>query len=201
MSHTERRSEPTCPPTATAAASRVAVALGLCLALALAVGCGAPEEAAPVAGEPAPRVERPELGIALAAVPEGFSVSGEAADELVLVRGDGSPGRLAFIPGSPVTGSVNLVDAVNGHKAETLEQPNGEYKGMIELGSPLGTAFASRGRYDEGGSTVEDFRIFVIHPAGDRVLNLVYRYPAGDDTAERRDQLLSALAEVEASGD
>ena len=165
-----------------------------CLALALAVACGGTPEPATEAAAPAQRVENAGLGIALGSVPTGFSLATNAGETLELQPDGERPGKLSFT----IQGGHNLVDAVNGHRDSTVTQPDGEYKGQIELGSHLGTAFASRGQYTgEDGATVEDFRIFVLHPEGRGVLTLIYSYPAGDDTAARRDELLGTLGEVE----
>jgi hypothetical protein len=183
--------------------SRLAVpglkALGPLAALALALACGpskpAGEAAAPSTAS-GPRTENAALGIALAAVPAAFRVEVNSGADLRLARADGAPGTLHFEV-TPVAGGVNLIEALKAHKDEVLARPGGDYKGQIELRSPLGTTFASRGRFGAEGSTTEEFRVFAVHPSGGMLLTMVYSYPAGDDTAARRDELLAVLAEIE----
>jgi len=193
-----------------AAAAPGARAFALLAALTLAVACGTPkpaEEAAPVDPAAGPRTENAALSIALASVPAAFRVEVNEVSELRLVRSDGTPGTLHFEV-TPVLGGVNLIEALKGHQQAIEAQPGGEYKGQIELRSPLGTTFASRGRYgvvrpdaveSEGGVT-EEFRVFGIHPDGSQLLTIVYSYPAGTDTAARRDELLALLGEIEPVG-
>lgn len=148
----------------------------------------------------AERVESPELGVAIAALPAYFSVAVNREDalELVPAAADGT-GRLAVIVGEAEEGGINLIAAVEDHQAEVLARSGGEYKGQRELVSQLGTTFYSRGRYDSDEGIIEETAIFAIHPWGDRILRLVYRYPAGDDTRERlEEQLFEVLGEIEA---
>ena len=66
-----------------------------------------------------------------------------------------------------------------------------------ELVSPLGTAFYSRGRFTLDGEAVEEAKIFSLHPDGDRILTLRYRYPAGVDSSVRVQQLFDVLGTIE----
>jgi hypothetical protein len=167
------------------------------LALALACGPGKPaQEAAPPQPAPGPRTENPALGIALATVPATFRVEANAGADLRLVRADGAPGSLHFEL-TAAAGGVNLIEALKAHQEAIQARPGGDYKGQIELRSPLGTTFASRGRFGTEGATTEEFRIFAVHPDGDKLLTIVYSYPAGEDTPARRDELLAVLGEVE----
>lgn len=150
--------------------------------------------------EPAQRVENAEVGIVLADVPDFFALEINDGSRLELVPADGATaGRVFVRAGEPESGGINLVAAVEEHK-EAILAASGEYQGQRELGTPLGTAFYSRGRYlDDGGQTTEETVIFMVHPRGDRTLQLVYRYPAGDDSKERiQDQLFSLLEVLEA---
>lgn len=169
------------------------------LILLAACGGSEPEPTAPAAAPQ--RVENRALGLAVAALPDSLVVAVNQDGELVLEPADERPGALRFEVASPPRGGVNLVQAVNDHKAAIEERPGGDYRGQVELMSPLGTAYASRGRYTgEGGETVEELVILTIHPTGDRLLSLAYTYPATGDTEERRDELLSLLGEVEGTG-
>jgi len=157
----------------------------------------------PPAEPEAPAAERIEcsgLGVAIAALPAWFRVAVHRDDalELVPAAADGT-GRLAVVVGEVEDGGINLIAAVEEHQAEILARPGGEYKGQRELTSQLGTTFYSRGRYDSDEGVIEETMIFAIHPWGDRILRLVYRYPAGDDTRERlEEQLFEVLGEIEA---
>ena len=173
--------------------------LGLLLLLGL-VGCQAEQqEAAPSAPEPV-RVENAEVGIALASLPAFFRVDVNEGDRLVLAPADPAvAGELTISAGEPQRSGINLVAAIEEHKAQLAERADGEFKGQRELGGPLGTAFYSRGRYTgDDGTAMEEIKIFVIHPWGDRRLNLDYVYPAGDDSAQRlQDQMFEVFGELE----
>lgn len=166
--------------------------------LFLLVGCQqqTTEEPPP----PRERAENPQVGIALAGVPEFFKVEVNEGDHFSLVPKDETiSGRVFIRTGDKGVGGVNLVAAVEKHR-EGIEAIEGaEYKGQRELGSHLGTAFYSRGRFpDDGGQITEETIVFLVHPWSDRTLQLVYRYPAGEDSKERlQDQLFSILEELE----
>ena len=172
--------------------------VGIALFVSIFSACQKPaEEAAPTVVE---RVENTELGLAIAALTPFFKVASNdgASIELIPSAADGT-GRLEIVAGEPETGGINLVAAVEDHKARVLERPNGDYKGQREMISPMGTTFYSRGRYQGDEGEIEETIVFTIHPWGDRQLHLVYRYPAGEDTKERlQDQLFDVLGELEA---
>jgi hypothetical protein len=143
-------------------------------------------------------VEHPDVGLALATVPEIFRI--ERMDEngivLELVEGEG---RLEIVPGEVET-SINLVAAVEAHKAEILERPGGDYKGGREMVVEQfpGAAYYSRGRFEGEAGPVEETVVFLIHPWKERQLRVVYTYPAGDDSAARlQDQLFAVVEELE----
>ncbi len=172
------------------------------VAIVLTLGLGAckQKEEAP-APPPAERVENSQLGVAIAALPPVFKVAANEGTRLELVpAAEGLTGTLAVVAGEAETGGINLVAAVEDHKTEIEAREGGEYKGQRELGSQLGTAFYSRGHYPgDDGATVEETVIFLVHPWGDRTLQLVYRYPAADDTKVRiEDHLFAVLGELEA---
>jgi hypothetical protein len=58
-------------------------------------------------------------------------------------------------------------------------------------------AWYSRGRFDDGTGEVEEFRVSTLHPVQNRQMTLFYRYPADDDSAERLNDLLLVLSEIE----
>ncbi|MEM7585866.1 MAG: hypothetical protein AAF560_20925 [Acidobacteriota bacterium] len=169
-----------------------AVRLSLVLALLMAtVGCQKAEEPA----SPPVRVENASLGVAIAALsPDDFVVtsSNGAAIELA-PSAEGAVGKVSVVAGEAEIGGINLVEAVKQHKAEIVARPDGDYKGSTEYMSPLGTTFASRGRYTEDGGTVEERIIYMVHPWGDRTLKVIYTYPAAEDTQERLDALMSGV--------
>ncbi len=168
----------------------------LAAALALAACSRAPEEARE---PPAERVENPELGIAIADLPDDFRLAGAGSStiELELIEGEG---RIEIAAGEPETG-INLVAAVEEHKSSILERPGGDYKGGRELQVVHlpGAAFYSRGRFENAaGVLTEETVVFLIHPWEDRQLRVTYTYPAGDDSASRlQDQLFPVVEELE----
>lgn len=147
---------------------------------------------------PGPRVERPDLGIALASVPTPFELEASAATGIVLVvRNPEGDGRLSIEAGPAEPGAINLVEQVEKRKAVFEGLPEGEYHGRNELGGSLGPMFTARGSYRSGAARIEEIWAFTVHPRANRLLVFTYRYPAGDDSAERASQLLHLLGEVE----
>jgi hypothetical protein len=118
-------------------------------------------------------------------------------DQMILGPADPtSGGRVRFEVRSPEA-SQNIPGAVGAHQAFVEAQEGGDYKGAQELISPLGTTFYSRGRYTLDGESIEETIIFALHPAGDRMMTITYRYPAGVDSSVRVQTLFDVLAEVE----
>jgi len=171
------------------------------LALAFgATGCRRAQE--PEAAPAGERIENAATGVAIAALPPVFRLVAIDGERIVLgMSEEGAAGELVITPGEPEIGGINLVAAVENHQQEILNRPGGEYKGQRELDSPLGTAFYSRGRYrasEDGDALEEETVIFLVHPWGDRTLQLIYRYPAGEDSTERiQDHLFALLGEIE----
>ncbi|MYF95244.1 MAG: hypothetical protein F4210_07005 [Holophagales bacterium] len=63
---------------------------------------------------------------------------------------------------------------------------------------PFGAARYSRGRFQaEDGATLQRIRLFMVHPMENRLVNLVYDHPPGDnaDTAARVNNHLLVLLE------
>ena len=179
------------------AALLLAAAVG---AAVLTAGC-AREEAAPP--EPV-RVENAALGIALDipgdAPVEVEDASGETIRLARAAEGEVGPGTLVFATGPPPEYGPNLVEAVKEREAELEGLPDGEFYGQLELGSQLGPAYATRGRFtDESGEKVEETRIYVVHPTQrDQLMWLTYRYvPSPGDTEARRAQALDAFGWIE----
>ncbi len=163
------------------------------LLVVAAAGCARQQSPAPAA--PAgPAVVNADLGIALATLPEGFTVETNQASELVFAPvNPATPGRITFQVGPEETG-VNLVAAVKAHQAQVESEPDAAYEGARELVGPLGSAFWSRAKVDGH----EEVKLFTIHPSGNRLLTITYTYPANGDSGQRVQQALDVLAEVEA---
>lgn len=172
--------------------------LALTAALVLAGGC---QPSVPETAETPPearRVENAALGVAIADLIPFFEVAENEGPAIVLTPVEGE-GRLVISAGEPES-SINLVAAVEAHQADVESRPGGDYKGGRELRVPAmpGAAFYSRGRYQGASGTVEETTIFFIHPWQDRQLHVTYTYPAGDDSAERlQDQLFAVAGELE----
>jgi hypothetical protein len=142
-------------------------------------------------------VSNSNLGIRIVALPEGLRVAENQGSTLELRPADESVvGVIRFAVG-PEQDGINLVAAVHEHQARIADLNDGDYKGAQELQTPYGAAFYSRGRYDENGVPQEETALFMIHPTQSRLLTLTYRYPAGDDSAARVEQLIGVLAEIE----
>jgi hypothetical protein len=167
----------------------------LLLPLVLSLACTPAEGPAPAAPT---SVENAELGVRVASVPDGFEVTENTGATLELApTGEGAAGAVVVRVGPRETG-VNLVAAVEDHREEIEGRTDGTYHGARELEGPLGVAFYSRGSYaSQDGSRVEETLVTAIHPDGDRRLDLVYTYPAGDDSANRVTSLIDLLARVE----
>lgn len=146
---------------------------------------------------PAPRIENSELGIAIAALPSPFVVGTNDGPALAL-RAPAASGEatLYFETTAELSGGINLVAEAEGMQDWFEQQPDGQYFGNLELGTPLGPAFTSRGSYVLDGVAVEEIRVFAIHPTSNRLLRLTYRYPPGEGK-ERLQQLAEVLGEVE----
>jgi hypothetical protein len=142
-------------------------------------------------------VDNAELGIRLAAVPEGLAVTINQGTKLELHPTDeGVEGVMSFNVG-PEQHAINLVAAVQDHQAKIEALPGGEYQGAQELSGDAGVVYYSRGRFSEGEATVEETVLFLIHPSDYRLLEIHYRYPAADDSAARVGQLIEVLSELE----
>lgn len=138
-----------------------------------------------------------ELGIQLAAVPAPFKVVENKGTSLQLaVDGDPTKGRVDFFVGPPQPSGVNLVAEINSKKPEIEAQPGGKFLGTVELGTPIGSAFTARGQYDGPTGRMEETWVLALHPSGDRLLSMVYRYPANKDSGKRVEQMMDLVGEV-----
>jgi hypothetical protein len=158
-------------------------------------------EAVPAA-EPT-RVESPGLGLALS-IPAGSGAEMEEAGpevlRVALAATEDLPAgsTVTYAAEPPQSAGVNLVEAVNQRAQEVEARPEGDFLGQLELGGPLGPAYSTRARFTEEGQEVEEIRIFTVHPAGDRLLHMTYRYqPDPGLTKQRMDQALEAFGWIE----
>lgn len=148
------------------------------------------------------RVENPALGLAIADLPRGWEVSVNRDDELELTRTEGLPPGRAWIELGPVEEvGINLIDVIGGQRALFESLPAGSFSGNGELVLPDGRpAYYSRGTYRHEEELVEEFRISLLHPTQNRLLQIFYRYPVGEDSRERLDDVLLLLEQIEAVG-
>ncbi len=142
-------------------------------------------------------VENLDLDIRLTAIPDGLVVADNQGASLELRPADEPIGGMLWFAVGPEQQGVNLVAALKEHQERIEGLPEGEYKGAQELQGPLGTAFYSRGRFVRDGAMVEETVILTIHPSGNRQLSISYRYPAGEDSARRVEQLIDVLSYLE----
>lgn len=176
-------------------------ALGLLLLPLVACGpSGDGGQATPApAGEP---VVNRALGLVLDdPATAGFRLDVNQGETLRLVRpaqGEFGEAVLTFELITPLA-NPDLVAAVNQQKADIEARPGGTFLGQVQLGSQIGTAFSTRGRYTgDDGAEVEEIRLFAVHPGGEKVLALTYRYnPVAGNTKTRTEEVMGALGLVQ----
>ena len=146
---------------------------------------------------PAMVVENLELRLRLAGIPSGFMIVMNDGDQLILEHvEDATEGQIIFANMPPEAGQ-NLPAEVKAHQVFIENQDESNYLGGQELVSQLGTSFYSRGRYVREGSEIEETIIYALHPYKDRIMTITYRYPVGDDSSVRVQQLFEVLGVVE----
>jgi hypothetical protein len=168
----------------------------LLVAVTLAVvACARREAPAP----PAPRrVSNAQIGVAIAALPEGFAVASNSGGTIILRRSAADdPARLTIEAGLLQPQGVDLVEWVEAQPAEFKAKPEGTFLGSKKLSTPIGTAFTARGRYRGELGGVEETRVLAVDPSAPRLLIARYVYATGDDTAARAQQLLDVFAQIE----
>ena len=146
---------------------------------------------------PEQTIENLDLGIKLASLPASLTLATNQGSSLELKPSDAHRGGVIWFSVGKKEDGVNLVAAVNAHKAWIEGLPDGEYKGAQELQGDFGSAFYSRGRFVDAGASVEETVVFLIPPAGNRLLEIHYRYPAGEDSATRVQELIEVLGQLE----
>ena len=164
------------------------------IALSLTViGCSTPE---PTPAGPE-RVENPDLGIAIAALPEPFEVAANQGAELRLTApGANGAGSLEIRVAPEESAAINLPAEAKATQQLFESMPNGEYFGNLEMVAPIGSAFTARGAYDRDMGRVGEIRVFALHPTQSRLLTLSFVYPEGEGK-ERMQQLAALLGEIE----
>ncbi len=169
-------------------------ALGPLLLLTLAA-CG--QEPATTVEKPAERLENPEIGLAIAALPAPFEAVGAAGSTWTFeAPGETGRGTLVLSVGPEGSGSINLIDAVKERRAWFEGAEGGSYLGNRELGGPFGTIFTARGSYAGPDGPVEETWAYAIHPGEYRLLSVRYTYPTGESET-RVGQLMEFLGEIE----
>jgi len=158
----------------------------------LALSCAAPTPPPdPIA------IDNIDLGITLLGLPDGLVVAANQGTSLELRPADKNAGGILWFEVGPVREGVNLVAAVQDHQKRMEGMAEADYKGGQELQGDFGTAFYSRGQYVDQGERLEETVVFMIHPAGNRLLGIHYRYPAGNDSAARVEQLIDVISYLE----
>lgn len=156
------------------------------------------QEPAAMVELPGDRLENPELGLAIAALPSAFEVvSAEGSSWTFEAPGEAGSGTLVLSVGPNEAGSINLVDAVKERRAWFEGADDRSYFGNRELGGPFGTIYTARGSYGGPDEAVEETWAYAIHPGEYRLLSIQYTYPTGE-SGTRVEQLMEFLGEIEA---
>lgn len=160
------------------------------------LACGGAEEAPPA--EATSAVDLPSLGLSFAALPEGFTVAAGGSGEIELTATDPEAGgRMWLELQDPSDYGIDLVKVVTDQSEAYAQMENSEYFGGRKLVvAAAGEAYYVRGRYDQGGERLEETRVFLIHPAENRLVSLHYAYPAGEDSPERIQRLFDWVGEL-----
>jgi hypothetical protein len=178
------------------------LALAVLILLAVASGCrraSAPPAASGAAPPAAAAVENAALGLRFTALPEGVRVATNEGDRLVFdALSDGVPGNLdVTVAAAPDSGGINLLAEAKAF-GEAAQAAGGRFFGGNELVTPYGAAYTVRTLV--AGGTVEERRVYLLHPAGgERLVTLALRYPPGDSVAAsaRMKQVLGLLEALE----
>jgi hypothetical protein len=143
------------------------------------------------------RVESESMGIAVADLPADFEVVSNQGPVLELrTVGDSAGGTLVIEVTEELAGGLDLVAAAEAMQEWFEQQPDGQYFGNLELGTPTGPAFTSRGSYRSDQGEVEELRVFALHPSENRMVRMTFSYPPGEGKI-RMQQLVSVLGEIE----
>ena len=173
------------------------------------IGCqAAPEEAGPTP------IALEVQGLGLVDLPDGCarvepsSHALELACELIETTETpaGPVGSIYLELGEPTESHIELaevsaIDVIREEQRPLFEAlPGGEFLGVggTLFYGPFGAARYARGRFQaEDGTTLQRIRLFMVHPMENRLVNLVYDHPPGDntDTAARVNNHLLVLLE------
>ena len=173
------------------------------------IGCqAAPEEAGPTP------IALEVQGLGLVDLPDGCarvepsSHALELACELLETTETpaGPVGSVYLELGEPTESHIELaevsaIDVIREEQRPLFEAlPGGEFLGVggTLFYGPFGAARYARGRFQaEDGATLQRIRLFMVHPMENRLVNLVYDHPPGDnaDTAARVNNHLLVLLE------
>lgn len=173
------------------------LSLGL-LSIAAVLGLANCGDSSEPEAEPVPEpVTSAAAGVTFSMLPAGFEVARNDAEAFEL--GSSTPERAGVMwveAGEVSEFGIELDTEVWQDQESYDSRPGGEYLGGQKLVSQLGEAYYSRGRFD-GDGREEEVVIFALHPSENRLLTLHYRYPAGEDSAERLPELLELLGAIE----
>jgi len=173
------------------------------------IGCqAAPEEAGPTL------ISLEVQGLGLVDLPDGCTRvepsphALELACELLETTETpaGPVGSVYLELGEPTEGHIELadvsaIDVIREEQRPLFEAlPGGEFMGVggALFYGPFGAARYARGRFQaEDGTALQRIRLFMVHPMENRLVNLVYDHPPGDntDTAARVNNHLLVLLE------
>ena len=168
--------------------------IALTLAAGLFSACPAREPTPP---EPEPVINQ-QLNLSFPALPTGFKVeSNQAGDLRLALHDEERVGSMWVEVGERSDYGIDLRGIVNSQKALYEEKAGGSYAGGRKLVTPVGEAYYSRGRLDGPEGQVELTKVFLVHPAENRLVTFYYQYPAGDDSAERLPELFEWLENLE----
>jgi len=162
------------------------------VAILLALSC-----AGPAAPPESTSITNIDLGLSLSGLPPGLVVASNQGSSLELRPADEWKKGILWFEVGPEREGVNLVAAVKNHQEQMEGLPEGDYKGGQELTGDFGSAFYSRGQYVQDGERLEETAVFMIHPSGNRLLVVHYRYPAGNDSAARVEQVIDVINYLE----
>lgn len=186
-------------PIRIATALRTAALAVTVLISLVALACGTPAEQAPAKPDP---VINEAMNLSFARLPIGFTVTENSDSTLELGPTDpeqsSGPTAMWVEVGEPSDFGIPLVDIVNSQKDQYEALEGGTFAGNRELGTHVGKAYYSRGGYTFEGAAVEETRIFLVHPTENRLVTFHYRYPSGDDSGARIQELFTWLGELSA---
>ena len=179
----------------TAQHRKLAVALAALPLLAFTLTACGSKEPAPTAAA-AERIESPDLGLAIAAMPAAFEVAENAGETLRLAAPDVDGSSVEITIGPLEMAGINLVEVVKEKRAAF--EADGLYFGNRELMTPYGPAYTTRGQINGPDGPVEVTSVYSLHPDGsDRLMTVTYEYPGGGDSQARVGELLELLGELE----